>query len=351
MGGTLHGAFQEQPEEKEEIVMGSSRVKVSVVVPNYNYARFLRQRMESVLNQTFQDFELIILDDNSTDNSREIIEEYRSHPKVGAIIFNEHNSGSPCRQWKKGCDMAKGDFIWIAEADDFCEPAFLEKAVEALEENKDAGLFFSGSYQNTDGDGAFVSRWLDRRSLPKFKPEKNRDSYVFDGLFYLHNYMSFVNSIYNASGVVFRRTAADGKAWDYVSGFDSLGDWALWSYIIGRSKVVICPEPLNRFRMHRKRATERYSKEYGYYLETLRIVEANSIALSDRERMVRMMRHYRRAKRCLGDEGKWASFNKAVTDTYGSDFLKKAEFSYNINRLLLLTPWHIGFTEARRTRP
>lgn len=75
---------------------------VSVIVPNYCHAPYLEQRIESILQQTFQDFELILLDDCSTDGSREILERYRNHPKVSGIFYNERNSGSPFKQWKKG---------------------------------------------------------------------------------------------------------------------------------------------------------------------------------------------------------------------------------------------------------
>src|SRR6187431_17527 len=95
--------------------------KVSVIIPNYNHADFLMQRIVSILNQTYQDFELIILDDCSSDKSREIIEHYRTHPKVSHIVYNAENSGSTFKQWKLGLDYAKGDWIWIAESDDYCE--------------------------------------------------------------------------------------------------------------------------------------------------------------------------------------------------------------------------------------
>ena len=68
---------------------------VSVIVPNYNYARYLEERIESILAQSFQDFELILLDDCSTDESRSILERYATHPKVSHYVPNEHNSGSP----------------------------------------------------------------------------------------------------------------------------------------------------------------------------------------------------------------------------------------------------------------
>jgi glycosyltransferase involved in cell wall biosynthesis len=84
---------------------------ISVIVPNYNHAKFLKERIDSILNQTIQDFELIILDDCSTDNSREIIESYRQLPNV-SIFYNSKNSGSPFKQWKKGINRAKGKYIW-----------------------------------------------------------------------------------------------------------------------------------------------------------------------------------------------------------------------------------------------
>src|ERR1700752_3159230 len=76
--------------------------KVSVIIPNYNHATFLIERIDSILCQTFQDFELIILDDCSNDNSRSIIEKYHGHEKISHIIYNPTNSGSPFMQWQKG---------------------------------------------------------------------------------------------------------------------------------------------------------------------------------------------------------------------------------------------------------
>ena len=93
---------------------------VTVVTPNYNHARYLPERIDSILAQTFQDFEFIILDDASTDKSREIIESYSKHEKVKAI-FNQQNSGSTFRQWKLGLGQAKGEYLWIAESDDYAD--------------------------------------------------------------------------------------------------------------------------------------------------------------------------------------------------------------------------------------
>src|SRR5713226_5897350 len=105
--------------------------KVSVIIPNYNHARFLRKRIESVLEQTYQDFELILLDDYSTDESRTILEQYSSDPRV-RIEFNSANSGSPFKQWNKGVRLACGKYIWIAESDDYADERLLERLVAVL---------------------------------------------------------------------------------------------------------------------------------------------------------------------------------------------------------------------------
>ena len=82
---------------------------VSVIVPNYNHARYLKQRLDTVFNQTYQNFEVIILDDKSTDNSLEIINQYKDNPHLSQIVVNEQNSGSPFKQWDKGIKLAKGE--------------------------------------------------------------------------------------------------------------------------------------------------------------------------------------------------------------------------------------------------
>lgn len=108
---------------------------VSIILPNYNHATFLEQRLYSIFNQTYQEFEVIILDDASTDSSNLILNRYKNHPKVSHFIINELNSGSPFKQWGKGLLLAKGDIIWIAESDDSCDLNFLETQLKFLVHN------------------------------------------------------------------------------------------------------------------------------------------------------------------------------------------------------------------------
>ena len=106
--------------------------RVSVIIPNYNYARYLRERIDSVLAQREKDMEVLLLDDGSSDDSIAVMQEYaKKDPRV-QIIRNPQNSGSPFLQWEKGIALSSGEYIWIAEADDSAQPELLSTALQIL---------------------------------------------------------------------------------------------------------------------------------------------------------------------------------------------------------------------------
>src|ERR1700757_580323 len=120
--------------------------KVSVIVPNYNHARFLRQRLDSIVGQTFQDFELILLDDCSSDDSQSILSNYADDSRV-RIEFNVVNSGSTFKQWNKGVRLARGKYVWIAESDDYADERLLQRLVDALETNEKVTYVYCRSWR------------------------------------------------------------------------------------------------------------------------------------------------------------------------------------------------------------
>src|SRR5678815_1505944 len=138
--------------------------EISVIIPNYNHGRYLKRRIESILQQTFTDFEIIIMDDGSTDNSRDVIEQYRSDPKFSHIIFNEINSGSPFKLWEKGIELGKGEWIWIAESDDIAEPTFLEEAVKAIKQAPSFDIFYSDSFIIDENGIIYRERFSTRKA-------------------------------------------------------------------------------------------------------------------------------------------------------------------------------------------
>lgn len=117
--------------------------QVTVIIPNYNHGSYLRERIESVINQTFRDIELILIDDCSTDNSREIIREYERHPLVRFVFYTDYNTGSPYSQWPVALKVANADWIWVAESDDLADPRFLEKMVPLAIQHKKPVLFIA----------------------------------------------------------------------------------------------------------------------------------------------------------------------------------------------------------------
>src|SRR4029077_1491910 len=124
---------------------------VSVIVPNYNHARFLRRRIESVLGQTYGDFELILMDDCSTDESQAILSEYARDARV-RLEFNETNSGGTFRQWNKGVRLARGKYVWIAGADDYADERLLGSLVAMLDQDAAVTFAYCRSYCVTAED-------------------------------------------------------------------------------------------------------------------------------------------------------------------------------------------------------
>ena len=221
---------------------------VSVIIPIYNHEKFLKERIDSVLNQTFQDFELIILDDLSPDNSQEIIESYRAHPKVSQIIYNEKNSGSTFFQWNKAVlSIAKGEFIWIAESDDVADPKFLETLVPMLQQNSEVVLAYSQSAK-MDSEGKITGSWSEW-TQDLVEGNYFNDSFQMNGQEYIEKFLIHKNTIPNASAVLFRRKtyAEIGGA---VVDMKTNGDWGLWFKMLMEGDINYSSKIMNNFRYH-----------------------------------------------------------------------------------------------------
>jgi glycosyltransferase involved in cell wall biosynthesis len=251
---------------------------VSVVVPNYNHARYLRRRIESVLGQTYQDFEVILLDDCSTDESRPIIEEYRNDPRV-RIEFNAENSGSVFKQWNKGVQMARGRYVWIAESDDYGDAGLLARTVAILEERPGITFVYCRSWSVDEDDKilGYANSYLDCLDANHWKAD-----FIVDGLEECRRFFALTNPVPNASAVVFRKEVYDkvGRADESLR---VCGDYKVWGAMALEGKIAYVAEPLNYFRSHRENV--RTSTQAGaldaceYYYAMLSVLER--IAASD----------------------------------------------------------------------
>ena len=218
--------------------------KVSVIVPNYNHSAYLDERITSILNQTYTDFELIILDDRSTDNSVEVIQKYAAHPKVSHILVNEKNSGSTFIQWDKGFELAKGEYIWIAESDDYASPDFLLKLMTHIDKEPKVVLGFSSLY------------WVDENSrIIRESPLKTyKFSPVISGDFFIKHNMLYGCHILNASSAIFKKSAIPQIPTAYKT-YKGSGDYLFWIELAKLGKVVKVEEPLDYFRIHSQKVT------------------------------------------------------------------------------------------------
>lgn len=214
-------------------LLGEDYEKVSVIIPNYNYADYLPKRIESVLNQTYPVHEIIILDDASSDNSREVIEKYQKmYPLKIKSIYNDTNSHNVFKQWKKGMDAANNDFVWIAEADDLAEPTFLECLIDKFQSD-DVVIAYTESVMIDESGKKIGDNYLAWVKDVDDKLWKN--DFVMDGVEFITKALSIKNVIPNVSAVLFRKQ-------DFVDAFKIAekykvaGDWMFYIQLLKKKR-------------------------------------------------------------------------------------------------------------------
>ncbi len=221
---------------------------VTAIIPNYNHERFLARRIETVLGQTYADLEVLFLDDASTDSSIEIFSTFADDPRV-RTHYGHANSGSPFSQWNKGVREATGDYVWIAESDDYADPDLLETLVAVLDGHREVGVVYCDSRLVDEHDrviGSFfeqpdVRNWIDTRRWQHDFVRSGREECLTS--------MVVLNTIPNASAALFRRSL-----YQQIGGADEsfrmAGDWVLWFDLLCRADVAFVARPMNYWRQH-----------------------------------------------------------------------------------------------------
>ena len=229
---------------------------VSIIVPNYNHARFLNQRLDSIFNQTYENFEVILLDDLSTDNSVEILNSYEDE-RITNRVYNKNNSGSPFQQWKKGLELAKGDLIWIAESDDWADITFLEKMVKVFSEYENIGVAYSDMLYVDENGNEIVDTF--EEYAEQSHPTLWKNNHYYKGIDYVKDFMLNKCLIVNASSVIFRKEIGR-KYIDSILNYKEAGDWLFWNNLLSEEDVYVYfrgNEKLNYFR-HSLQSTRNY---------------------------------------------------------------------------------------------
>ena len=233
---------------------------VTAVVPNFNYGRYLPGRIASIAAQTHPVREIIVLDDASTDGSEAVVQQAAAAAgRKVCWVGSDRNSGSVFRQWQRAVDLARSEWLWIAEADDMAEPGFLASLAAALRGVPDAVMAFTDSRAI---DAADAPLWGDHQA---YYAKAGASLLARDGVHpaadMLRACLSQRNLILNASAVLWRREAlrhALDRCGAELDGFTMAGDWRVYAEVLSAGgNVAYVAEPLNMHRRHEASVTHR----------------------------------------------------------------------------------------------
>lgn len=236
---------------------GMGLPRVSVVVPNYNYAHYMAERLSSVAGQNLPVYEIIVLDDCSSDDSLVELQRLRGHIRPEPrVVPGERNSGSVFRQWLKGVELARGDYVWIAEADDLSKPEFLERLSQLLHSHPDAVMAYSQSEQIDEYGQVLAPDYLgytDELSTTRWL-----ENYVASGAEEVGAGLAVKNTVPNVSAALFRREPllrVLREHIDEIASYRIAGDWLVYLRLLQYGKIAFEASACNRHRRHASSVT------------------------------------------------------------------------------------------------
>jgi glycosyltransferase involved in cell wall biosynthesis len=216
---------------------------VSVIVTSYNHAEYLDQRIASLLEQTHSEIEIIVIDDYSTDKSREVLEKYRSNGKVNLVLLEEN--GGYAAACNKGVALSKGDYVMFAECDDYNDPRHIATLENILEENEGVGVVFSRS-NIVDATGKILGNDYEVRER-LFRDKCLHDTLIPKEL--MRKYFLFSCVIPNMSAALIRKSCIN-KIGGLSSGYLVCADWDFWCRLAEQTDFYYVADSLNYFRTH-----------------------------------------------------------------------------------------------------
>lgn len=240
--------------------------KVSIIVPNYNHAKYLFDRLESIYCQSYPNVEVILLDDCSSDDSVSILQHYaeRNSGKT-TCQFNEKNSGGVFHQWKKGLELATGDLVWIAESDDYCSANMLEELVSFFQNQAIMLAFVRTEFVRGTPS---VKEWTSEDYLSDLGLAIWDSPFIKSAHMMVKSGWAIKNIVPNVSGVVFRHPGKmallNDSRWLKLR---MCGDWVFYLSIIRGGLVAYSPNATNYYRQHSLNTSVNTQREDIYYQE------------------------------------------------------------------------------------
>ena len=237
---------------------------VTVVVPNYNHRNYLPRRLETIFAQTFSDYELLLLDDASSDGSVEFLRQFADRPGV-RLLVNESNSGSPFAQWNRGVHEARGKYVWIAESDDEADPRLLEVLVDILERMPNVGI--ATCRVTTIDETGEATGTMVCDAFPDDSERWARD-FIIAGTEEIRQYHYVQTTIHIAGSTVFRKSVYL-QAGDADDALRLTGDWWQWAKMLTQCDLYFVAEPLAKSRIHSASQRQRLAHDGSTELECL----------------------------------------------------------------------------------
>lgn len=224
--------------------------KVTIIICYYNEEKYLEKSIRSILNQSYENIELILINDGSTDRSEEIAEQVRDSRIIR--ISNKENHG-PAFGRNQGLDIATGDYIGYFDADDIADQYKVEKQVLFLEKNEDV-LLLSGKYDYIDKNDKIIG---ERVGYLPLEDEDIRAGMLFGNCF-------------AGSAVIFRRKVIDEYGIRFITKMRTSQDYQLWLNCIQYGKIHILDEVLFHYRVnHNSQSNQSRKKDEKQYNEIL----------------------------------------------------------------------------------
>ena len=221
--------------------MSDSSLCVSVVMPVYNGEKYLREAVESILAQTFRNFELIAVDDGSTDGSASILAGYRQQDERIVILTHSKNQGI-VSALNRGLEIAQGKYIARMDADDVSLPERFERQVEFLETHPQVGVLGSEAiFMDSQGqDIARMAQTHDDLSI---------------------RWTSLLANVFFHPTVMFRRAVLTEFNLGYQPGLQSGQDYDLWVHMLEHTQGANLDQPLVRYRVTAESISSQYKQE------------------------------------------------------------------------------------------
>jgi glycosyltransferase involved in cell wall biosynthesis len=235
---------------------------VSIIVTSYNHAEYLKQRMESLLKQTYSPVEIIVIDDCSTDESIIVLDKYVKRPNIEIIALDKN--GGHANACNLGVALCKGKYVMFAECDDYNEPEHIEILMRSLLENKTTGAAYCRSNM-VDSHGQIIGNDFQHREK-SFKDLCSKDTLIPRDMMQKFFLISCV--IPNMSAALIKK-----KYFNVVGGFDTqykvCADWDFWGRIADHCDFFYISKTLNNFRRH----PTTVENKFGFQIQSLEIFD------------------------------------------------------------------------------